>query len=102
MERLCSWCGLCLGERCKRCGSERVKTFLDARAMTKLASDMDETFLFTSSGYTAVNRGAANPSIMRCEDCGNFWEQGADGVTHGMCAACMKIAIQEREEQPAN
>lgn len=75
MERICSWCKKYMGERCQRCGSERVKTLLDAQAADRLANDL---------GLPAPHR-----AFMRCEDCGNCWQQGSDGKTHGICQDCV-------------
>lgn len=74
MERICSWCKKYMGERCQRCGSERVKTLLEAQAADRLANDL---------GLPAPHR-----AFMRCEDCGNCWQQGSDGKTHGICQIC--------------
>lgn len=93
MERRCSWCGHYMGERCKRCGSERVQVFLSRAGERKLLRDMGIRL-----GQVAI----VLRDILKCDDCGHSYERGADGVTHGMCALCQQTELTAHRQQLVN
>lgn len=75
MERVCSWCGKYLGERCRQCGSTHVRKLLDTAGANRLLKDLDVQLEVTAP-------------LFCCGDCGRWYVQGHDGTTHGMCEAC--------------
>lgn len=65
MRRICSDCGITLGEKCAGCGSENVLLVLGKG---------------TGVIWTA--------RWIECRNCGNLWIEGADMPTHGICNMC--------------
>lgn len=95
MERICSWCKRRLGERCQRCGSEQIRTFLAPRAVERLARDLG----LPSGRVEILTADPVNGAILRCEDCGLCYLQGSDGQTHGMCGDCVCREVHKYLEE---
>lgn len=63
MKRICSACKKELGEKCGKCGSLNI-----------------------------VRPILVSPDALWCDDCGHYWIEGTEPLTHGLCEECLAKA----------
>jgi hypothetical protein len=75
MIRVCSYCQHPMGEKCGKCGATGDE-------LTVILGDP---------------RVPGDPSLYKCLRCHYRFEAGADGISHGVCLACMRLSQAERD-----
>ncbi len=70
MKRICSYCKSNLGEKCGKCGFERLVNL-----------------------GKPDNFDASLPDLYECLRCHYRFLQGADGVTDGICPPCLVVQL---------